>query len=628
MKRVLALVAVIGLLRAPYAVARDEAPCILFDASYGECLRGSTREVGLWWASSGWKVSKTRLVPRKRGNALDIRAACNEAEAAQFVVSPQPPGAGLKGFLATPGALTGPGGATIPTEHVDVLRVRYVDIAQRTDKSGVEAPWPDPLPPFQGPIDLVVNENHPFWVRVYVPKDTPPGVYTGAIRLTADGYEAAVPLDVQVYGFELPDRMTCSTAFGFNPSTVWQYQKVADPQQRREVLEKYWESFRAHRISPYAPAPLDGFKVEWVKLTPDDGAGLPEADRKLLEEHPLTPRFDWSAWDAEVDRVMSKYHFNSFRLGMPGLGGGTFYGHSAQALHGFAGDTRGFELAFTAYAQALEAHLRDKGWLDEAFVYWFDEPAPRDYPHVLDGFLKLKEAAPGLRRMITDRAVDGLIGGPQIWCPVTWKYFHEETLERRKVGEVFWWYVCTGPKAPFPGLFIDHAATDLRAWLWQTWMYDIRGILVWTSNLWTTGTAYPDRPQNPYEDPMAWMSGYGTKKGEKKPWGNGDGRFLYPPEAAADANPPEPILEGPVDSIRWEMLRDGLEDYEYMVILKRLLADKTDRLSERKLRRCERLLEVPKQITSDRRIYTKDPAPIEKHRHRVAKAIEELTALD
>ena len=39
-------------------------------------------------------------------------------------------------------------------------------------------------------------------------------------------------------------------------------------------------------------------------------------------------------------------------------------------------------------------------------------------------------------------------------------------------------------------------------------------------------------------------------------------------------------------------------------------------------------LATPKQITSDRRVYTKDPAPIEKHRHRVAKAIEELTALD
>ena len=42
MKRVLALVAVIGLVAPPYAITRDEAPSILFDASYGERLPGST----------------------------------------------------------------------------------------------------------------------------------------------------------------------------------------------------------------------------------------------------------------------------------------------------------------------------------------------------------------------------------------------------------------------------------------------------------------------------------------------------------------------------------------------------------------------------------------------------------
>ena len=85
--------------------------------------------------------------------------------------------------------------------------------------------------------------------------------------------------------------------------------------------------------------------------------------------------------------------------------------------------------------------------------------------------------------------------------------------------------------------------------------------------------------QNPYEDPMGWRSGYSTPKGEKRPWGNGDGRFVYPPEAAADAHPSGPVLDGPVDSIRWEMLRDGIEDYEYLVILRGLLKDKKLELS-------------------------------------------------
>jgi hypothetical protein len=193
------------------------------------------------------------------------------------------------------------------------------------------------------------------------------------------------------------------------------------------------------------------------------------------------------------------------------------------------------------------------------------------------------------------------------------------------VAVSFWWYVCTVPKQPYCGLFTDHPATDLRVWLWQTWQYDIEGILIWASNLWTTGMAYPDKPQNPYEDPMSWMTGYGTKVGDKRPWGNGDGRFMYPPEAAADANTPAPVLDGPVDSIRWEMLRDGLEDYEYLVILKRLLAEKRDEISWPQKPRYEKLLEIPDSISKDLKHYTKDPAPVEKRRDAIAHAIEKLS---
>ena len=34
---------------------------------------------------------------------------------------------------------------------------------------------------------------------------------------------------------------------------------------------------------------------------------------------------------------------------------------------------------FSSYVKQLQDHLRDKGWLDMAFVYWFDEPDPKDY---------------------------------------------------------------------------------------------------------------------------------------------------------------------------------------------------------------------------------------------------------
>jgi hypothetical protein len=126
---------------------------------------------------------------------------------------------------------------------------------------------------------------------------------------------------------------------------------------------------------------------------------------------------------------------------------------------------------------------------------------------------------------------------------------------------------------------------------------------------------------------MGWTSGYSTPAGAKRPWGNGDGRFVYPPVAAADAHPGAPVLEGPVDSIRWEMLRDGIEDYEYFVILKRLVEAQGTRLSAEQKERYAAMLEVPASVTTTMTTFTKDPAPVEEHRNRLARAIAELSRL-
>jgi succinate dehydrogenase flavin-adding protein (antitoxin of CptAB toxin-antitoxin module) len=592
-----------------------------FTVPYGQLLPGSTEQVGLWWASSGWKISRTRQLPEETSGAIVIRAARNEAEAAQLVVRPRNC---LNGFIGRAEALTGPDGAIIPAENVEVLRVRYVDIKQSTDGWSISRAvepatgdseaglWPDPLPPFRGTINLAANENQPLWVCVKVPRQVPAGIYEGSIALTAKNYSAKVPLQVEVYDFTLPDRMTCTTAFGFWESNVFKYHKLSDPGQQREVLDKYWCCLSAHHISPYHPAPLDPYKVTWPEITDN------------IKPEEIKPTFDWTDWDKAMDKAINYYHFNSFRLIIPGLGTGRFHSIGKPELLGFAEDTPQYKAAFCAYCRELQEHLRQKGWLDEAFAYPFDEPKPEDYEFVMNGFRKLKETAPDIKRMLTEHVTERLIGGPDIWCPITYQYNYERAQERRKYGEKFWWYICCGPGVPHCTEFIDHPGTEPRVWLWQSWQNNIEGILIWQTNYWTTPAAYPDpnHPQNPYEDPMSWRNG--APKGVKQPWGNGDGRYVYPPEAAADGRPAEPVLDGPVETIRLEMLRDGIEDYEYLAILKRLLKDKANKLTAEQHREYSELLEVPDNIIKKLTNFTKDPAPIEAQREKIARAIAKL----
>jgi len=740
--------------------------------TYGHLLPASTGQVRLWWASSGWKIAIDKTIPDARGDVVLIRAARHEAEAAQIVISSIED---LSQVTLQVTDLQGPEGALIPASQIDLLRVEYVNVTRPTDDSSVTGYWPDPLPPLKQKCLIRANRNQPVWVRVTVPRKALSGIYNGTIQIHATGYEAEIPIQVDVYGFELPDEMTCITAFGFSPSNVFRYQKLNTMKQKRAVLDKYWANFSAHHISPYDPAPLDPIPVAWPQIKPlpspwedwenmrivsneshagksamlvydedtqsnvtvsykpfipipeaglrvkfwyrtaipnhqfnvamnhydKDGQWLsgknndmtfagsgywqefdvavtefpaearfirllaratswresgedvglvwfddvsishPETEEEylprgdfevepriepLLPVEKLQPKLDFRVWDQTMSRALNDYHFNSFRLGIPGIGGGTFHSRSIPSLLGFTEETPEYSILFNAYCKQIQEHLAEKGWLKEAFVYWFDEPLSKDYDYVMNGFEKLKKAAPDITRMLTvmKGVEEPLYGGPEVWCAISSKYDHEIAEQRRIQGETFWWYICTGPKAPYCTLFIDHPGTELRVWLWQTWQRNIEGILVWQTNYWTSNTAYPDQPQNPYQDPMGWCTGYGIPKGEKRPWGNGDGRFIYPPEAAACANPDTAVLEGPVDSIRWEMLRDGIEDYEYLAMLKRLIQCRKDSLTADQVRQYSALLDVPETVTQDMTHFTDNPSAIERQRHLIAGAIETL----
>ena len=340
----------------------------------------------------------------------------------------------------------------------------------------------------------------------------------------------------------------------------------------------------------------------------------------------LRATFDFSAWDKAMAKAFENYHFNSFSVPIPGLGGGTFHELVQPNLQGFGEDTPEYPLLLGSYCRKMEAHLRAKGWLDKAYIYWFDEPSEDQFPYLQNGFNKLKQFCPDITRMITKQVEPGLIGGPNLWCAISDQYNPERAEERRKLGERFWWYVCTGPKAPYAGLFLDHPAPEMRIWLWQTYQRGINGILVWQCNYWTSGTAYPEagKPQDPYADPMSWTSGYGTPAGKRLPWGNGDGRFIYPPPGARPAAGGDPVMEGPVDSIRWEQLRDGIEDYEYLTILKRKLNEHRATLNPDTLREYEQLLVVPETITRSMTEFTSDGGTVEIRRHLIARVIESL----
>lgn len=321
---------------------------------------------------------------------------------------------------------------------------------------------------------------------------------------------------------------------------------------------------------------------------------------------------DFTGFDREAERYIDQFGFNAFALPIHFLGYGRTPSFTKGRIGPFEEGTPEYERIFADYLKQLQDHLEQKGWLDEQYIYWFDEPEPGDYDFVRSTNERIHKYAPKLNRMLTEEPQPALFGAVDTWCPVTFNYDRRKCQARQAAGEKVWWYVCTGPRAPYAGLFIDHGATDLRVWLWQTWQNAVQGCLIWESTWWDS-TGSPHRPQNPWTDPMGWTPDGGT-------WGNGDGRFLYP--ANQDyPNDKRPYVEGPVDSIRWEMLREGLEDWEYLYLLNQCIQRKLPGAAQ-----YARLLEVPKAISEDMTHFAREPQPIYVHRAKVAAALEKLKA--
>ncbi len=112
----------------------------------------------------------------------------------------------------------------------------------------------------------------------------------------------------------------------------------------------------------------------------------------------------------------------------------------------------------------------------------------------------------------------------------------------------------------------------------------------------------------------------------RRPESNGSGATAtagsYPPlSAAVPGATGRPVIEPPVSSIRWEMLREGVEDYEYLYRLRELIAERAARCRPR-VARYGVATKVPTTITSDMTTFTTDPAPIYARRAEIARAIE------
>ena len=247
--------------------------------------------------------------------------------------------------------------------------------------------------------------------------------------------------------------------------------------------------------------------------------------------------------------------------------------------------------------------LRASNLMDKAYLYTYDEPKYGD-PHVAEVAKMVHKADPQLKNMVCLHMLDNPDKYPgwgddiDIWCLRNVTFNEKMAKAYMDKGKDVWIYV-SGPEPPYPTLVIDYPAMSYRIIPWMCWKYGIKGYLSWCVNFWE---------ENPWQNPM-------NTKWEQ----NGNGFLYYPGKDA------------PVSSIRLEVTRDGLEDYEYLYLLQQKIKAVKDKNMEAEnqelLKKAEALLTIDNAIASSMSDYTKDPQLINKRRDDIAKMIESLNSV-
>jgi len=530
---------------------------------------------------------------RRDGDVIDgvlsrrvrLTAARDETESFQLVVMPN--GAPLTGVSVDAPPLKGAGGE-VPIEW---KRVEYVETAPPGYPTDYVGWWPDPLYP-AGPFDVAATQRQPLWFTVSVPPEARPGVYRGEVVVRQAKQSVAVPVELTVRSFRLPRPGTLATAFGLYASVLTQWYHGNAPYQEVMTPMQYlpWCEF----LGKYRLAPKN-FAREFVNTTKNDD-GTVTVDMSALQKlvTPLTLKY------------FAPYSFCMHRTPV-GNALGTGEGRTS------ANDPDVAAATVKAYAD----EWRRQGFPGEAYLYGYDEPRREHYDFLRQAYSKIKAVAPEFPIMQTlgDPNPVELAGLVDIWCPLSSRLDTPFYTERLRAGDTLWTYTCCSPKHPYANFFIDRPAVEHRVLFWQTRQYGATGFLYWCVCYWD-GPPNADSGEPHFPDvPLHWKD-IGTYKSYKD---NGDGWLLYPGPHFT-----------PWPSVRLEVIRDGIEDYEYLVLLSKLVERAKALPADRRpaaelLAQAQELATVPAEVSRDMGNYTTDPRVIFARRQAVGDLIARLT---
>ena len=461
------------------------------------------------------RISETSTEPNGY-YSYTVRTAKNEIEDVQILLTSEEEKTGL---TLRVGDIVNQNGDVLPME----VRYGYYYSFNVMDTDGDR--FVDPYITLDGPFDLPAGLSRSFLIKVKTPIDAEAGLYKTDVELLDSEGKVIKTAEVRVYvwDFVLDDETACDTAFGLGGMLGTD-----------EYVQKY-DYLLENRISAYA--------------------------------------IPYDVTDSRADRYLNDPRVTALCIHTPGYGGT------------MANSEGGIVAAYKKLRT-------NPTWLEKGYLYPVDEPytieqfdeAERFYNRMCelipekDFQIVIPLAGNGYDIRENIDFTERLEPYINIWCPQSYAFRpympyseYKEVAESyryvpynfymwttsanfkqygqwrdryeafRERGDKMWWYICCAPEVPYANFFQCYQGAIDRMVLWQQYLFDIDGLLYWAVDNYEINA---------------------SNQVSLKKTNGGDGLLIYKSELFGDPNP--------VPSIRFESVRDGIEDFQYLTQLEEL----------------------------------------------------------
>ncbi len=481
----------------------------------------------------GYKLPQTT-------DTLKVFGMLGEVVSGQLMIYTKKP---LNKVTASIGLLKqGTGGQALPAIAVELNYVGSVQLNVNTPNQppdvitrAAPAAFPEYLME-EKEISMKAKSYRAIWLTVSIPADSKAGTYSGSITVKGNSEEHSLPVSLTVYPLNMPEKRHLKVVEWHSTESFDKFHGIKEMYSPEwfAMLKKYVDNMVSHRQNIFQ-VPVDFIEI---KISADSSIS-----------------FDFKRFDQVANVFWGTKKMDMLETGfLANFGKGDWFSTEVVLKDFNVTDSKtGKQIKLKGekvapfLIPAMESHLRQKGWLSKTLFHVRDEPSVHNALAWKDMSDYIHFYGPDL---IRGDAIETtfLLDDIQIACPkldhfATWYDNYKAWAQK---GNELWFYtVGIYQGSRFPNKTIDMPLIDSRLMHWLNYKYDAVGYLHWGYNQWD-------------DDPF-------NKIGEHI----GDAWHVYPAK------------NGVLNSLRWEEMRNGIQDYEYLWMLENKIKALKDSLGSK-----------------------------------------------